>query len=543
MASDANTYDFIVTGAGSAGCAVAGRLSESGKYKVLLLEAGPPDTNMWIHIPLGYTRTFTDPRVNWMFESEPVKELNNRTLYQPRGKVLGGTSSINGTVYMRGTFADYNDWRQRGCEGWDWDSVLPYFKKAQHQERGPSELHGTGGPLRVSDFPREVPLIKAMVDASVEAGIPFNPDFNGEKQEGCGYYQFTVSGKRRWSSAKAYLRDAKNRPNLTIVTEAHAARVLIEGTRAVGVEYRTPAGMQQARAAREVIVSGGAFGSPQLLLLSGLGPAQDLQDMGVAVVRDIPGVGANLQDHFNTYLAWRARDTETLNQLAHSWPKKISAFIEYQLFKTGPLVNTGIVAGALVKTDPRFEQPDMQINMTYWSTKERARSGIVPHSWPGFTFSPVHLRPEGRGRVTLKSPDPFAPPAIHFEFLKTEYDIQAILEGMRICRRIAEQPALKPFVVEEVIPGAKAQSDDELLADVRERSVANFHPVGTCRMGHGADAVVDPRLRVHGIAGLRVADASIMPSIPAGNTNAPSIMIGEKCAAMILEDQAQKAAA
>jgi len=543
VADDANTYDFIVTGAGSAGCAVAGRLSESGKYKVLLLEAGPPDTNMWIHIPLGYTRTYTDPRVNWMFESEPVAELNNRTLYQPRGKVLGGTSSINGTVYMRGTYADYNDWRQRGCDGWDWDSVLPYFKKAQHQERGPSELHGTGGPLRVSDFPRDVALTKAMVDASVEAGIPFNPDFNGEKQEGCGYYQFTVSGKRRWSSAKAYLRDAKNRPNLTIVTEAHTARVLIEGTRAVGVEYRTPAGMQQARAAREVIVSGGAFGSPQLLLLSGLGPAQDLQDMGVAVVRDIPGVGANLQDHFNTYLAWRARDTETLNQLAHSWPKKIAAFIEYQLFKTGPLVNTGIVAGALVKTDPRFEQPDMQINMTYWSTKERARSGIVPHSWPGFTFSPVHLRPEGRGRVTLKSPDPFAPPAIHFEFLKTEYDIQAILEGMRICRRIAEQPALKPFVVEEVMPGAKVTSDADMLADVRERSVANFHPVGTCRMGHGADAVVDPRLRVHGIAGLRVADASIMPSIPAGNTNAPSIMIGEKCAAMVLEDAVQPVAA
>ena len=538
MATGEEIYDFIVTGAGSAGCAVAGRLSESGRHSVLLLEAGPPDSNMWIHIPLGYTRTYTDPRVNWMFDSEPVPELNNRRLYQPRGKVLGGTSSINGTVYMRGTAGDYDDWRQRGCEGWDWDSVLPFFKKAQHQERGPSELHGTGGPLRVSDFPRQLPLIKAMVDAAVETGIPYNPDFNGPKQEGTGYYQFTVSGRRRWSSARSYLTPNKSRQNLHIVTEAHATRVLIEGNRAVGVEYRTPAGMQTARARREIVVSGGAFGSPQLLQLSGLGPAEHLRTMNVPVVRDIPAVGTNLQDHFNTYLVWRVRNVETLNQLAHSWPKKIAAFLEYQMFKTGPLTNTGIVAGAMVRTDPRFERPDMQINMSYWSTAERTRTGLVPHDFPGFTFSPVHLRPEGRGKVLLKSPDPLAAPAIHFEFLRTDYDIQAILEGIRICRRIAAQPALSPYIVQEEMPGASVQSDADLLADTRARAVANFHPVGTCRMGHGADAVVDPRLRVHGIKNLRVADASIMPSIPAGNTNAPSIMIGEKCAAMVLEDAA-----
>jgi len=538
MDSDADGYDFIVTGAGSAGCAVAGRLSESGKYRVLLLEAGPPDSNMWIHIPLGYTRTYTDPRVNWMFESEPVAELNNRTLFQPRGKTLGGTSSINGTVYMRGTYADYNDWRQRGCEGWDWDNVLPFFKKAQHNERGGNEFHGTGGPLRVSDFPRDLPLFKALIEAAQQAGIPYNPDFNGARQEGVGYYQFTVSGRRRWSSARSYLKDAKARPNLTIVTEAHATRVLIENNRAVGVEYRTPAGMQKAFARREVVVSGGAFGSPQLLLLSGIGPADHLREMDVPVVKDLPGVGANLQDHYNTYLVYRMKGVETLNQLAHSWPKKIAAFLEYQMFKTGPLTNTGIVAGAMVRTDPRFETPDMQINMSYWSTNERARTGLVPHTYPGITLAPVHLRPEGRGRVRLKSPDPFAPPAIHFEFLKTEYDVRAILEGMRICRRIASQPALAPYVVEETMPGAAVQSDADLLADVRARSVANFHPVGTCRMGHGTDAVVDPRLRVHGVERLRVADASIMPSIVGGNTNAPSIMIGEKCAHMMLEDAA-----
>ncbi len=543
MDSDANTYDFIVTGAGSAGCAVAGRLSESGKYRVLLLEAGPADSNMWIHIPLGYTRTYTDARVNWMFDSEPVPQLNNRKLYQPRGKVLGGTSSINGTVYMRGTFADYNDWRQRGCEGWDWDNVLPFFKKAQHQERGGNEFHGSGGPLRVSDFPRDLPLFKALIDAAQEAGIPYNPDFNGARQEGVGYYQFTVSGRRRWSSARSYLRDAKSRPNLTISTESHAARVLVENGRAIGVEYRTQAGMRKALAKREVVVSGGAYGSPQLLLLSGIGPAAHLQEMGVPVAHNLPAVGANLQDHFNTYLVYRVQGVETLNQLAHSWPKKIAAFLEYQLFKTGPLTNTGIVAGALVRTDARFEQPDMQINMSYWSTAERTRTGLVPHQYPGITISPVHLRPEGRGKVLLKSSDPFAAPAIHFEFLKTEYDIQAILEGMRICRKIASQPALKPYIVREEMPGAHVQSDADMLEDVRQRSVANFHPVGTCRMGHGADAVVDPRLRVHGIAGLRVADASIMPSIPAGNTNAPSIMIGEKCAAMVLEDAAQGMAA
>ena len=301
MAGTSETFDFIVTGAGSAGCAVAGRLSESGKYRVLLLEAGGPDRNPWIHIPLGYTKTYTNPRVNWMFESEPEAQLNGRTLYQPRGKVLGGTSSINGMVYMRGTPTDYDNWRQRGCEGWDWDSVLPFFKKAENQERGADEFHGAGGPLNVSN-PVRCPLGDAMVEAAIEAGIPANPDFNGARQEGVGYYQTTTTNRRRWSAARAYLRDAKRRPNLTVATKAHATRVLIEDGRAVGVEYRTPQGLVTARCRGEIIVSGGVYGSPQLLQLSGLGPAELLQQHGIPVVRDMPGVGSHLHDHFNTYL-------------------------------------------------------------------------------------------------------------------------------------------------------------------------------------------------------------------------------------------------
>ena len=535
VAASAGTYDFIVTGAGSAGCAVAGRLSESGKYRVLLLEAGPPDRNPWIHIPLGYTRTYTDPRVNWMFDSEPEPQLNGRTLYVPRGKVLGGTSSINGMVYMRGTPADYDGWRQRGCEGWDWDSVLPFFKKAENQERGADEFHGVGGPLRVSN-PVRSPLGDAMVAAAIEAGVPANPDFNGAKQEGVGYYQTTTNNRRRWSSARAYLRDAKRRQNLTIATNAHATRVLIENGRAIGVEYRTPQGLFEARALGEIVVSGGVYGSPQLLQLSGIGPGEHLQQHGIAVVRDLPSVGANLHDHFNTYLVWRCSQPITVNDLAMSGMRKFQAGVQYALNRSGHLSNAGIYAGAFVKSDPRLETPDLQINMFGWSADERQRTGIKPHPFSAFTLSPVHLRPEGRGTVRLKSSDPLAPPAIQFNFLASDYDYQALIYGTRLSRKIAAQPALKPFVMEEVVPGEDCQSEEQLIEEIRVRGVTNQHPVGTCRMGRGADCVVDPRLRVHGVAGLRVADASIMPQVPGGNTNAPSIMIGEKCAHMILED-------
>jgi choline dehydrogenase len=536
MAATADSYDYIVTGAGSAGCVLASRLSESGRHRVLLLEAGGKDSNPWIHIPLGYARTFVNPKVNWMFDSEPEPNLNDRVMYQPRGKVLGGTSSINGMIYMRGNHADYDEWRQRGCEGWDWESVLPYFRKAEDNERGESEFHGSGGPLRVSNQPYEWEIGKLLLEACIQAGIPHNPDFNGAQQEGAGYYQTTTKDRRRWSTAAAYLRPARKRQNLTIQTHAHATRVLLENGRAVGVEYRTPQGLRTARASGEVIVSGGAYGSPQLLLLSGIGPAEHLQDMGITVLHDLPGVGSNLHDHFNTFCAWRISRSISLNELHHSIPRQMVAGLQYVLYRGGPMSGNGLYVGALVKSDKSLERPDLQMNISAWSTIDRTRDGIISHPFPGFAISPVHLRPEGRGTVRLKSSDPLAPPEIRFNFLRSEYDMQAVIKGMRIARQIARQHVLQNLVVAETLPGTAVISDEQLADDVRKRGVSNLHPVGSCSMGHGPNAVVDPRLRVHGIAGLRVVDASIMPSIIAGNTNAPTIMIAEKASDMILQD-------
>jgi choline dehydrogenase len=529
-----DNFDFIVTGAGSAGCAIARRLAESGRFRVLLLEAGPRDRNPWIHIPLGYAKTYVDPAVNWKFETEPQPQMAGRRLYLPRGKTLGGSSSINGMVYIRGHHRDYDEWRQRGCVGWDWDSVLPFFKKAENQTRGADSFHGVGGPLHVSDQSERGELSRAVLKACVEAGIPANPDFNGADQEGCGYYQTTTSNKRRWSAAKAYLSDPP--ANLVIQTGAHATRVIIEKGRAVGVEYQTAAGRQSTRARLEVIVSGGSYGSPQLLLLSGVGPGQHLQDMGVPVVRDLPAVGANLHDHFNTTVNWRCSRAITLNDLENSMFRKAAAGVRYALFRSGPMAGNGVTAGVFTGSDPRLERPDIQINLLEWSTKERSRDKVTPHEFPGFTMTPVHLRPDGRGTVRLASADPFAQPAVLFDYLRTDYDIQAALAGIRLVRRIAEQPALRPYIVAEIVPGSAITSDADLLDYVRRTGVSNQHPTSSCAMGTGANSVVDPRLRVHGIAGLRVADASIMPVAVGGNTNAPTIMIGEKAAAMILED-------
>ena len=531
-----NTYDFIVTGAGSAGCAVAARLSESGRYRVLLLEAGRRDNHPWIHIPVGYHKLFTHDTYNWKFESEPVAGLNGRTSYQPRGKMLGGTSSLNGMVYMRGTAADYDGWRQLGCVGWDYESVLPFFRKAEDQDRGENEFHGVGGPLKVTDAHYKHEIIDAIIEGAVQAGVPRNPDFNGATQDGVGYYQATVGKGRRWSASVAYLWPACGRRNLIVTPNAHATRILFENGRAVGVEYRTPRGLETARARAEVIVSGGVYGSPQLLLLSGIGPGSHLKELGVDVVRNLPTVGANLHDHFNTYVAWRSTKTGTFNELHRSPLRQLAAGIRYVLGRDGPLTAIGTIAGILTRTDPRFDRPDLQINTYLWSIETRDHAGMHPHKFPGFSMSPVHLRPEGRGRVSLKSPDPLSPPKIEFKFLETTHDIEAMLYGVRLARKIAEQPTLKPYVAEEVVPGPTAQSEEQLIEDIRNRGVANLHPVGTCRMGTGSDAVVNSRLQVNGIKDLRVADASIMPQVVGGNTNAPSIMIGEKAAAMILED-------
>jgi choline dehydrogenase len=533
---EAESYDYIVTGAGSAGCAVAARLSESGRHRVLLLEAGARDSWPWIHIPVGYARLFTHETLNWRFESEPVAGLNGRTSYQPRGKMLGGTSSLNGMVYMRGTAADYDGWRQLGCVGWDYESVLTFFRKAENQERGEDKFHGVGGPLNVTDAHYKHEIIDAIIESAVQAGIPRNRDFNGATQEGAGYYQATVGKGRRWSAATAYLKPARGRRNLVVKPNAHATRIVIENGRAVGVEFRTSGGLEIARAKGEVIVSGGVYGSPQLLLLSGIGPGGHLNEMGIEVTHDLTPVGANLHDHFNSYVAWRSTKTGTFNELHRSPIRKLAAGARYLVGRDGPMTAIATHAGILTRTDPRFDRPDLQINTYLWSIETRDRSGMHPHKWPGFSMSPVHLRPEGRGLVSLASRDPFAPPKIEFKFMETAHDVDAMIHGVRLARKLAEQPALKPYIAEEVVPGPAVRSDEQLIEDIRNRGVSNLHPVGTCRMGTGRDAVVDPRLRVHGIRGLRVADASIMPLVVGGNTNAPSIMIGEKCAAMILED-------
>lgn len=543
MSSTDEIFDYIVTGAGSAGAAVAARLSESGRYRVLLLEAGPPDTNPWIHIPLGFAKTYVDPRVNWKFESAPHPQLNNRQIYVPRGKTLGGTSSINGMVYMRGHPNDYDGWRQRGCVGWDWDNVLPYFRKAQNQARGACAYHGVGGPLNVSDSPERSELAEALIGSAVALGIPRTDDFNGPSQDGAGYYQTTTGQSRRWSSAKAYLQPAQGRSNLLVRSNAHATRILFDGLRAVGVEYQWEMGRRRARAHREVIVSGGAYGSPQLLQLSGLGPATHLQEMGVEVVRDMPAVGSNLHDHFGIYLMWRCAKPITLNDLENSWPRKIAAALRYGLRRDGPMAVNGIRAGVLARSDQSLERPDLQINLLEWSTKERSKDRVIPHEFPGFTLGPVHLAPDGRGTVRLASRDPLAAPRITFGFLSSEYDMRAMVAGVKLARALAAQAPLFAYVMEEVVPGSRARSDADLEAFVRETGVTNHHPTSSCAMGTGAGSVVDPRLRVHGIGGLRVADASIMPAVVAGNTNAPSIMIGEKAAAMILEDADARAVA
>ncbi|MBK3661001.1 GMC family oxidoreductase N-terminal domain-containing protein [Bradyrhizobium diazoefficiens] len=528
-------YDFIVIGAGSAGCVVASRLSESGKHSVLLVEAGGKDNSPWIHIPVGYAKTFTDPRVNWLSESKPEPNLNNRPMFQPRGKVLGGTSSINGMLYIRGNRADFDDWAQLGCEGWDYKSVLPYFRRAEDNERGADEFHGVGGPLHVSNQPNQA-LAELLLEACVQAGIPYNPDFNGVQQDGAGYFQATLKAGRRWSTATAYLEPARGRRNLTILTKAHATRVVIENHKPVGVEFRSRNEISRAYANREIIISGGAFGSPHLLLLSGVGPGQHLQDMGIPVLHELPGVGSNLQEHFGIPCAWRINRRLSMNHLRGSLPHQLAAGLKYILHSSGPLAQTGIHVGVFFRSDPRLDRPDLEMIMRAYSTMGRTAKKLIPHPFPTFGVGVQHLRPEGRGTVRLKSRNPIVQPEIRFNFLRSAYDNQAMITGIRTARKIAGQVALKDLVVEEVLPGPSIATDEQLLEEIRSRGAACLHPVGSCAMGVGNDAVVDSRLKVRGIVGLRVVDASIMPSNVRGHTNAPTIMIAEKASDMILAD-------
>jgi choline dehydrogenase len=526
-------FDYVIVGAGSAGCVLANRLSADGKNSVLLLEAGPRDTNLWIHVPLGYGRLFKEKTVNWMYQTEPEPGLDGRSVFQPRGKVLGGSSSINGLLYVRGQHEDYDRWRQHGNHGWGFDDVLPYFKKAEDQQRGADDFHGAGGPLPVSDLGHPDPLSAAFIAAAAETGLPKNPDFNGASQEGAGFFQTTTRHGRRASAAVAYLGSAKGRNNLRVETSALAQRVMFDGRRAAAVEYRQAGTLRTARARKEIVVSGGAFNSPQLLQLSGVGPAELLRKHGIDVVLDAPGVGHDLQDHLQVRVVMRCSQAITLNDVVNSPIRKILTGLQYAAFRTGPLTIAAGTAGAFFKTNPRLATPDIQIHFLPFSTD---KMGEKLHPFSGFTASVCQLRPESRGSLRIGSADPAAPPEIRINYLSTEVDRSANVEGLKMLRKILQAPALGPYVVEEVDPGAKVVTDEALLSYCRARSSTIYHPTSTCRMGNDPLAVVDQRLRLRGIEGLRVVDASVMPDLVSGNTNAVVIMIAEKASEMILED-------
>ncbi len=539
MAASAVTFDYIVVGAGSAGCVLADRLTASGRHRVLLLEAGGHDRNIWIHIPLGYGKLFSNAKVNWLYSSEPEPELDGRRIVQPRGKVLGGSSSINGLLYVRGQPADFDHWRQLGNAGWSFEDVLPYFRRAEDQERGEDSLHGAGGPLAVSDVCEPHPLCEAFIAAAQQAGFPRNDDFNGPAQEGAGYFQLTARRGRRWSTAVGYLRAARRRGNLTVVSNALTSRILFSGRRAVGVEYRRGDATHIARADGEVIVAAGAFNSPQLLQLSGLGPAPLLKSLGIDVIADLPGVGAELQDHLQVRMQYRCTQPITMNDVVNSWRHRTGAGLRYLLFRKGLLAIGAGYAGGFFRTSPLAATPDVQVHFIIFSADA---VGAALHSFPGFIASVCQLRPESRGFVRITSADPRQPPAIQPRYLSSRSDRDTIVAGMKLLRRIMGQPAMRRYIAEERAPDPRCTSDAELLAFARATGTTVFHPTSTCRMGPDPAAVVDERLRVRGIERLRVVDGSVMPTVVSGNTNAAVVMIAEKGADMILQDAGRSAA-
>ena len=524
------TFDYIVVGAGSAGCVLANRLTADGRTTVLLLEAGPPDSDPWIHIPLGYGKLFTKRSVNWSYESEPEPQLNNRKIFTPRGKVLGGSSSINGLVYIRGQREDFDAW---GVPGWDFEGLLPYFRKSEDQQRGANEWHGVDGPLAVGDLPDRHELADAFIAASRSVGIPANDDFNGATQEGTGYYQATMRNGRRCSTAVGYLRPAQKRAGLRIETAALATRVLFEDTRAVGVEYRKAGGLRTARAAREVLLAGGAFNSPQLLQLSGVGPRALLEQHGIPVLLDSPGVGDALQDHLYVRTFWRCTKPITLNDDMMSRWRQLGIGLRYFLQRRGPLTVSAGMAAAFTRTRPDLARPDAQYYFINFSTAKR---GGLLHPFSGFTCSLSQLQPESRGWVRIRSADPGDAPAIQYNYLDTEEDRRRMVDGLKLLRRIVNADAMRSYVANEEYPGARVVSDEDWLAFCRESGETVFHPTSTCRMGSDAGSVVDERLRLRGIAGLRVIDASVMPAVVSGNTNAAVIAVAEKGADLVLQD-------
>ena len=531
---DFGTFDYVIVGAGSAGCVLANRLSADAGVSVLLLEAGGKDNYFWIHIPVGYLYTINNPRTDWCFKTEPEAGLNGRALNYPRGRTLGGCSSINAMLYLRGQASDYDGWRQMGNGGWGWDDVLPYFKRSEDYAFGADEYHATGGEWRV-EAPRVTwEIIEAFKAAAIETGIPETPDFNRGNNEGCGYFKVNQKRGIRWSTSKAFLRPAQGRANLTVVIGAQADRLVLEGKRATGLDFRHQGVPSRARALGEVILAAGSIGSPQILQLSGIGPPKLLHDHGLAVVHELPGVGENLQDHLQLRHIYKVSNTVTMNQLEKSLLAKIGMGLNYVFFRRGPLTMAPSQFGAFAKSDASRETPNLEYHIQPLSLD---KFGDPLHDFPAFTASVCNLRPDSRGSVRIKSPDPREYPAIAPNYMSTESDRLVAVDAIKLTRRIAAAEALARFEPEEFLPGAEVRSDAEMAQAAGDIGTTIFHPVGTCRMGAGEEAVVDDRLRVRGVDGLRVVDASVMPTITSGNTNSPTIMIAEKASHMIREDR------